>query len=186
MIFLVVLGAAAAIVRWRAGAAYDLSSLEFRRLWLVAIAFVAQTVLFEAPQWVPEPARSPLHIATYALLAVFVVSNLDVDGMRIVAVGATANVVAIVANGGVMPATRWALRVAGMETTEVFTNSGLVAHPRLAFLGDVFAIPAFVPFANVFSIGDVILCIGFVVMLRAASGRPAPEAATAPAPAGAA
>ena len=37
-----------------------------------------------------------------------------------------------------------------------------MAHPRLALLGDVFAIPAGVPLAEVFSIGDVVIMLGVV------------------------
>ena len=36
----------------------------------------------------------------------------------------------------------------------------MLPHPRLGFLGDVFAIPAGFPLANVFSIGDVLIVLG--------------------------
>jgi hypothetical protein len=39
-------------------------------------------------------------------------------------------------------------------------NSGVVEHPKLAFLGDVFAVPAQFPLANVFSVGDVLIILG--------------------------
>jgi hypothetical protein len=82
-------------------------------------------------------------------------------GMIVVALGAFANVTAIAANGGVMPASPHALAVAGRSgASEHFANSTAVSHPHLAFLGDVFAIPARFPLANVFSIGDVLLLIG--------------------------
>jgi len=41
-----------------------------------------------------------------------------------------------------------------------FLNSGTVAHPVLGFLGDVFAWPVRLPFANVFSVGDVLIVLG--------------------------
>ena len=41
-----------------------------------------------------------------------------------------------------------------------FNNSGILAHPQLAWLGDVLAVPAGVPLANVFSIGDVLILVG--------------------------
>ena len=54
-----------------------------------------------------------------------------------------------------------ALKTAGihLEPGE-FLNSGVLAHPHLGFLGDVFAIPAGFPLANVFSIGDVLIVLG--------------------------
>ncbi|MEP1124001.1 MAG: DUF5317 family protein [Ilumatobacter sp.] len=44
-------------------------------------------------------------------------------------------------------------------TGAAFENSNVNADARLAFLGDVFAIPANWPLANVFSIGDVIIVV---------------------------
>jgi hypothetical protein len=58
-----------------------------------------------------------------------------------------------------MPASADALAAAGLPATEPgFESSAGLADPRLAFLGDVFAIPASWPLSNVFSVGDV--CIG--------------------------
>jgi hypothetical protein len=43
----------------------------------------------------------------------------------------------------------------------VLTNSTLAsAATRLALLGDVFAVPRPLPFANVFSIGDLLIAVG--------------------------
>jgi hypothetical protein len=79
--------------------------------------------------------------------------------MALVALGAALNLLAITANGGVMPASADALAAAGLPAAEPgFQTSAALADPRLAFLGDVFAIPASWPLSNVFSAGDV--CIG--------------------------
>ena len=79
-----------------------------------------------------------------------------------------ANLAAIVANGGVMPASGDALEAAGLVTdVEQFTNSGVVADPNLLFLGDVFAVPAGSPLANVFSIGDVCMALGVFLLIHA-------------------
>ena len=46
-------------------------------------------------------------------------------------------------------------RTAGLDVRSgEFANSDLVENAHLAFLGDVFAIPAGWPGANVFSVGD--------------------------------
>jgi hypothetical protein len=42
--------------------------------------------------------------------------------------------------------------------------------PRLAFLGDVFAIPRGWPLANVFSVGDVLIAVGVVVAVHGICG----------------
>jgi hypothetical protein len=53
-------------------------------------------------------------------------------------------------------------------------------------LTDIFAIPAGLPFANVFSVGDVLLGIGIIVVIVAAMRRPvAAEPGVRPADAGA-
>jgi hypothetical protein len=44
-----------------------------------------------------------------------------------------------------------------------------VHEPRLAFLGDIFATPASVPAANVFSVGDVLLVLGAFIFLHVVS-----------------
>ena len=75
-------------------------------------------------------------------------------------VGGALNLIAIVANGGVMPADPDALAAAGVEQRAgEFANSTAVAHPHLAFLGDVFAVPSSLPVSNVYSVGDVVLVI---------------------------
>lgn len=74
---------------------------------------------------------------------------------------------AIVANGGVMPASDWAVRVAGLaHEADAFSNSRPVENARLWFLGDVFPIPKGWPLANVFSVGDVLLVVGAAVSVH--------------------
>lgn len=108
-----------------------------------------------------------LHLASYALLLVFLMYNRNLPGLWIIGMGTLMNFVAIASNGGVMPATAGALAKAGLiiDPTQ-FANSALLADPNFAFLGDVFAIPAGVPFANVFSPGDVCIVLGALLALH--------------------
>jgi hypothetical protein len=122
------------------------------------------------------PGGSPwlhrvLYVGSYVLAAVFVVANRRLAGMRILALGATLNLIAILANNGVMPASRSALRTAGRLTSSTeFLNSAAVAHPRLLFLGDILAVPHSVPLANVYSIGDVCIAIGVAIAIHGLAG----------------
>ena len=102
-----------------------------------------------------------MHLATYVAAGWYVVLNRRIPGLWIVALGAASNGIAIAANGGTLPASRTALETAGihLEPGE-FLNSGVLEHPHLGFLGDVFAIPAGFPLANVFSVGDVLIVLG--------------------------
>jgi hypothetical protein len=49
-----------------------------------------------------------------------------------------------------------------------------MADPRLAFLTDQYALPTWLPFANVYSIGDVLIGLGIVVAIAAAMRRRPP------------
>ena len=123
-----------------------------------------------------------LHVASYALAAAFLAANRRVRGMGIIALGAALNLVAILANDGVMPASRSALRAAGIAPSPGFANSAAVAHPRLLPLGDVFFVPKPWPLHNVFSIGDLCIAVGVMIAVLALSGsRPFKARATEPA-----
>ena len=101
----------------------------------------------------------------------FLVANRELPGIPLVVLGAAANLLAIAANGGVMPASPSALATAGLPPEQPgFANSAALAHPRLAFLGDVFAIPAGWPLANVFSVGDVLIAAGAAVAIHGLCG----------------
>jgi hypothetical protein len=110
----------------------------------------------------------PLYVASTAVVLGAVLRNTRITGLPIVAVGATLNLVAIVANGGFMPADPAALAVAGLEPADGPSNSIVLADPALRPLTDVFALPAWVPLANVFSIGDVLIGVGVAVAIAAA------------------
>lgn len=132
----------------------------------VAIQVVVISIL---PHGAPA-LHAVLHLLSYALAGWFVVANRRLPGLPLLALGGTLNLVAIAANGGVMPASRSALRAAGLSPDAgAFTNSAAVAHPRVAWLGDVFATPAHLFFSNVFSVGDVVLALGALVLLHNAA-----------------
>jgi hypothetical protein len=51
-----------------------------------------------------------------------------------------------------------------------FQNSTALAAPRLAFLGDVFSLPASWPLSNVFSVGDILIALGSSGRCTASAG----------------
>jgi hypothetical protein len=114
-----------------------------------------------------------LHVATYALAAAFLVANRRVPGMTLIAIGASSNLITIAANGGIMAASARAMRAAGeLPTANHLRNSMHLAHPRLLFLGDIFAIPKSWPFHNVFSLGDACIAIGAAITIHRLSRAP--------------
>jgi hypothetical protein len=148
-----------------------LSELELRWLWLVVVAFAIQVLLVTVVPEGDETIHRAAHIATYGLAAGCILRNLDLRFMWVVAVGGLLNFIAIAANGGVMPASRGALAAAGLDPASgEFANSDLVRNAHVALLGDVFAIPAGWPGANVFSVGDALMLVGVFLVLHAATG----------------
>jgi hypothetical protein len=143
-----------------------LTSLRIRWPWLAVAGLVFQALLFsETGATLAGSAVPWLYIASTALVLVAVLRNIRLPGMPIVALGSLSNLVAIVANGGVMPTTAAALAAAGLDGPGAYTNSAVLANPALAPLTDVYAIPAGLPLSNVFSVGDVLIAIGIVVVI---------------------
>jgi hypothetical protein len=87
--------------------------------------------------------------------------------------------VAIVANGGYMPASGAAMAALGKTAPTVYSNSAIVPDPVLWPLTDVFGLPTWLPGANVFSVGDILIAIGVIVVIVSAMRRPATVAAGA-------
>ena len=143
-----------------------LGDLRFHWAWLAIAGLVVQVVLFSPPlQSVVGGAGPALYVASTLAVLAAVVRNWRIPGLAIVALGAGCNLLAIVANGGLMPASPEAVAAMGWDPTEGFSNSVVLADPALRPLTDIFALPTWVPAANVFSIGDVLIGIGVVVVI---------------------
>jgi hypothetical protein len=142
-----------------------LIELQFRRPWLLWGALAVQLVLFMPG----GPAWPVAHLLSYALAGAFAWSNRRIPCLWLLCLGGAMNLVAITANGGTMPARPAAEAAAGLTATGP-SNSSVLAHPHLAFLGDVFAIPASWPLHNVFSVGDVVLVVGACLLIHCATG----------------
>ena len=103
----------------------------------------------------------------HAPVFIAVLRNLALPGVPLIAIGAGCNLAAIVANGGWMPAAPAALgSIGGLGAGH--TNSIVVGAPALPPLTDLFALPAWLPLANVFSVGDVLIGIGVAVTIALA------------------
>ena len=98
-------------------------------------------------------------------------ANRRTVGVPIIALGGLCNFTAITANGGVMPTAPGAAgSLAGTKAGDEFANSRVLDDAKLQFLGDVFATPTSLPLHNVFSVGDLILMIGVIVLVHGACG----------------
>ncbi|MDQ3538850.1 MAG: DUF5317 domain-containing protein [Actinomycetota bacterium] len=167
MIMLVGFAIAACTVPLAGGHLSRLSRLQLRAAWLVLGALALQVAIISlVPAAAPPAAMAVAHLGSYAMAVAFLILNRHVPGLVLTGVGGLLNLAAIGANDGVMPAAPDALAAAGRAGPGHFVNSAAVPDARLAWLGDVFAIPAPLPLANVFSLGDVVLIVGAAVMLH--------------------
>ena len=122
-----------------------LADVRFRAAWLLLAAIAVQVVIVSiVPGQGSAAVHNAVHVATYLLVGAFVVANRHVPWVWLIALGGLSNFVAIAANG--------------------------VADPALAFLGDVFWVPASWPVSNVFSVGDVLIVLGALLALHCVSG----------------
>jgi hypothetical protein len=147
--------------------------------WQLALGgLLVQLVLFADPVQERVGEAGPLiYVASTLAVLAALLRNVRLRGLGIVAVGAALNLAAILANGGYMPSSPDVWReLTGSATLPVsfYSNVVLVGpDTALAFLGDVFAFPKFLPMATAFSIGDALIAVGAVVFLvNAMRGRP--------------
>jgi hypothetical protein len=161
------------------GSLRRLAGNRVRWLWLGPAAVFIQTVLVTIAPGGSHATHAAIHIATYVMLGAFLWANRALAGVPVIATGTFLNGLAIIVNGGVMPAAAAAQRLAGLPAGSGFHNSGVLAHPHLLWLGDIIPVPW--PLPNVLSAGDCIIYVGLLVLLhricRAPKGAPSPSPA---------
>src|SRR5829696_1727689 len=140
------------------GSPMRLADLRFRWAPVIAAGLAAQVLLFSTPlgdalgPWAPVAYV----VSNLAVLAA-VWRNVAIPGLALVVLGGGANLIAIIANGGYMPVSPDAVAALGRLPAEGYSNSRLVDGVVLGPLTDVFAMPGWVPVANVFSVGDMLI-----------------------------
>jgi hypothetical protein len=148
-----------------------LADIKLRAAWLAGAAIAIQVVIVSILPGSIGALGEPLHMSSYLLLGVFAWLNRGITGLPIVALGGLSNFICITVNGGVMPADPDALRAIGRSPgSDEFINSTALAHPKLAFLGDIIATPASWPVSNVYSVGDLLILSGAFILVHAACG----------------
>jgi hypothetical protein len=180
----VVLAVAAGLVL--GGRLERLAAFRLRFPWLVVAAFLLQVVAFPfkwLPWTTPDTPATVLWLVSFGLLALLAWSNRRLAGVPMVAAGLISNMVAVGVNGGSMPTLPSAL--AALDPGYVVANnSSFDASPHLAWLVDRWAVPNWSPVGNVFSVGDVVIAVGIVVVVIAAMGARLPRVRAEASPAG--
>jgi uncharacterized protein DUF5317 len=159
--------------RWR-----RIGALRLQWVWIFYLAIALQIAAFpvKALPWrTPDRIGVVLWLVSYGLFAAAVACNFRIPGVPLIAAGLLSNLGAIVSNGGHMPALPSALRGAGLHFTHS-RNSAELASPHLAWLVDRWAAPGWIPWANVFSVGDILIASGGLVFALGATGALRPPA----------
>ncbi len=166
-----VLVVAAAVGLLFGGSLRALGELSFRWWGLALIGLAMQFIPTNSRGWAVA-----LLLGSYALLTAFVIANIRLPGMPLLAVGFVLNIVAVAANGG-MPVSDHALHVAygsgyAEQRHALVSNGGakhhLLTHDDvLVFLTDVVPVPS--PARIVMSVGDLLSLAGAAWVVGAAT-----------------
>jgi hypothetical protein len=152
---------------------------------ILRVDWAPLAVVGVALQFLPEsgPWSFALLVASFVLLAAFVVKNLSTPGFALVLVGLSMNFAVIALNRG-MPVTERALVQSGQQETlgALIRDGGAKHHlagdaDRLLFLADVTPIPP--PVSQIVSAGDIVAYagLGYVIVAAMRRARGAPVAA---------
>lgn len=157
------------------GSPSRLGDLRFRWAPLIALGMLGQLLLFSTSLGATLGDAAPAaYVMSNALVLIAVLRNVVIPGLALVFIGGAANLGTIVANGGYMPVSPEAVAAMGRLPKEGYSNSKLIDGVVLGPLTDIFAMPTWIPLANVFSIGDALIGIGVAIAVVAAMHGRAP------------
>jgi len=152
-----------------------LARLGLRWPWVFVAAFGIRflIVILGVRGWQPMLAAAPaLHIFSYALLLVALAANWRLWPLWVAAVGVLMNLAVIAANGGAMPADAALVRASGQgrllelaQAGRYPTHTVLDAGTRLPFLADRYLLAHPYPRPSVFSLGDIFITLGVVLLI---------------------
>jgi hypothetical protein len=145
---------------------------DVRLAWLPLLlaALLVQILITTTLTAAPDAVLAVAHVGTYVAAAWVLWVNRRIAGIPLIALGTALNVLPIVVNRGTLPAAASAEKAAGIHPTSAFVNSGVLAHPHLAFLGDTMSSPSFLPMRNVVSPGDLVILVGLAVLAHVTCG----------------
>ncbi|MFC2031507.1 DUF5317 domain-containing protein [Chloroflexota bacterium] len=193
----VVLGLVASVARHGRDAFRRVARIPLHSAWLALVAVALQIPLLRAP---PGPTQDlglqrALYLASFLLLLAFVWRNRRIPGILIVGIGVICNLLVILFNGGFMPITPETLVEINpgstVEQWPIGTHYGyskdvieLQHATKFWALSDTLVVPPPFPRPTAFSVGDLVIAAGIVVLMQgapvqadASKDRPLPDKA---------
>jgi len=175
----VVVGLAASWARHRSRTARQIAAIPLRWAWLVLLAVVLQIPLLRASFAPTEQVtlQQALFLVSHLLLLVFVWQNRRLLAIQILGVGVILNLLVTLINGGFMPISPETLAQinpgSSAEQWTVGYHYGrskdailLREETQLWMLSDMLVLPPPFPWPTAFSLGDLLLALGIVVLLQ--------------------
>lgn len=182
----VVLGVVASLARHRSRAPAQIARIELRWAWLALLALGLQWPLLRAPGGPTKDllVQQVLFLLSHLLLLAFVWRNRRLPGFLVVGLGVTCNLLVILANGGFMPITPETLTRINPGSTPAGWSIGMhygyskdvilmQEGTRLWLLSDVLVLPPPFPWPTAFSLGDLLIALGIVLLLQGPGTAPA-------------
>ena len=146
-----------------------------RHLYLIVLGFVIQSIIFSRifSNSKLNSLTPYIYLFSLFILLLFMILNLNYNGIKITVIGLLSNLIVIAANGGYMPQDLLKIELVwGQEKVELLKQSGhfnngivMSQNTRLNFLGDIIAIPKLKFLMGVYSIGDVLITIGITIFI---------------------
>lgn len=187
----VVLGFAASLVRHQGRTFSQIASIPLRSAWLALLALVLQWPLLRASTGPTQSfsVQRALFILSHLFLMAFMWRNRRLAGVLVAGLGVMCNFVVIVINGGFMPITPETLvEINPGSTAEQWPvgdhygySKDMILHrqeTKLWAFSDIFVLPPPFPKPVAFSLGDLLIAVGIVILLQGSST--SLEPATAP------
>jgi hypothetical protein len=175
----VLVGFAASFFRHRGQTVSQLASIPLRSAWLALLAVGLQIPLLRAPFGPPEQVgvQQVLFLLSHLLLLAFVWRNRHLPGIWIAGLGVLCNLLVILANGGFMPVTPETLVKINPGSSPNEWPTGfhygfskdlilLRGDTILWILSDMLVVPPPFPWPTAFSVGDLLIAVGIVVLLQ--------------------
>ena len=183
----VILGLMVSAIRHRSETLSQLAAIPLHAPWLALVALALQVPLLRAPLGPAQQlmAAKVLFLLSHLPLLLFVWLNRRLAGIQILGIGVLCNLLVILSNGGLMPISPQTLvRINPGSTLDQWTvgfHYGrskdiilLQQDTTLWWLSDILVLPPPFPWPTAFSVGDLLIALGIIVLLQGPVSLPIP------------